>query len=198
MSSVKGNIDYLIENCRKKDQKAQEKLYKQYYGLMMNLCMRYTNNNEEAMDVLQSGFLKIFININKYKCLGSFEGWMKKIFINTALDKIKSKKIHDTIVEKMESRETHLIENKAVEALEEEDIIKIIQELPPASKTVCCSGCLNKCNTKRNAVRLPTPGNWDISFTAFSKSLEENSIGAKVQILELKKAQLLGITIGLL
>lgn len=76
--------DQLIKGCRKQDRIAQKELYKKYAPTMRGICLRYVNNASEAQDILQLGFVKVFSNIRQYSAKGSFEGWIKRIIINTA------------------------------------------------------------------------------------------------------------------
>jgi RNA polymerase sigma factor (sigma-70 family) len=77
--------DQLIERCRKNDRKAQKMLYDKYAPTMLGICLRYVFERSEAEDILQEGFLKIFTKISEFEGRGSFEGWMKRVFINTAI-----------------------------------------------------------------------------------------------------------------
>ena len=76
----------LILNCIKQDRKSQKLLYERYSSTMYAICIRYTHQRDNALDVLQDGFIKVFSKIPDYKGIGSFEGWMKKIFIHTAIN----------------------------------------------------------------------------------------------------------------
>jgi len=75
----------LIEECIKGKRRAQSKLYKKYAKTLLGICLRYSRNKSEAEDVLQEGFIKIFMKIKEFRKEGSFEGWMKRIMVNTAL-----------------------------------------------------------------------------------------------------------------
>jgi len=75
----------IIKRCIKLDRQAQKLLYQKYSSVMFGICLRYASDRSEAQDVLQEGFLKIFLNIQDFSGLGSFEGWMKRIMINTAI-----------------------------------------------------------------------------------------------------------------
>ncbi len=117
----------LIHLCKEQDIWAQEKLYRLYSDKLFTLCLKYSGSLEEAKDNLQDSFLKIFEKIIQYKELGSFEGWMTRIVINTALSKGSKKIVLLTINE-------DIAEDLEVE-IDEENIstsflIKIIQELP--------------------------------------------------------------------
>ncbi|HMT30550.1 MAG TPA: RNA polymerase sigma factor, partial [Bacteroidia bacterium] len=80
------NESELIKGCIKKDRKAQKALYDRYSPVMYAISIRYTHQRDNALDVLQEGFIKVFAKITDYKGEGSFEGWMKKIFIHTAIN----------------------------------------------------------------------------------------------------------------
>ena len=127
------SLKKLIQNCKKQDLKAQEELYRMYSGKFFALCLKYSGSYEEAQDLLQDGFLKIFLNIEQYSGKGSFEGWMTRIFINTALKKAKKQHLFLALAEDYpEEVEVELDEN----LLSLEFLIKIIQELPSAYRHV--------------------------------------------------------------
>src|SRR5262245_43234386 len=76
----------LIAGCISGDRKMQEELYKVFSPQMFGICLRYASNYQEAEDMLQEGFVKAFGNLHRFRHEGSFEGWMKRIFINTAIE----------------------------------------------------------------------------------------------------------------
>jgi RNA polymerase sigma factor (sigma-70 family) len=79
-------LDELLEGCKAGDRKMQELLYKQTSGKMLAICMRYAKDRMEAEDVLQIAYIKIFQKINDFKNEGSFEGWMRRIVVNAAIE----------------------------------------------------------------------------------------------------------------
>jgi RNA polymerase sigma-70 factor, ECF subfamily len=81
----------LINGCKKYNPAAQKAVYKTYYSIFIGISLRYTGDKEEAKDIVQEAFLKIFTNIEKYREEGSFEGWMKRIVINDTITYIKKK-----------------------------------------------------------------------------------------------------------
>lgn len=85
----------LIRRCRNQDRNAQEQLYRLYAAKLFGLCLKYSDNYQEAEDNLQDGFVTIFEKISQYKSEGSFEGWMKRIIINTALQKHRQQKLYE-------------------------------------------------------------------------------------------------------
>jgi RNA polymerase sigma factor (sigma-70 family) len=84
-------ITEIIDGCKKQKPDCQKQLYQQYFGLMLTVCSRYTNKKQDAEEMLNNGFLKIFTNIGQYEGKGNFEGWMRKIMTNTCLDYLKLK-----------------------------------------------------------------------------------------------------------
>ena len=78
--------DSIIEGCVAGKRSAQSALYRKYAAVMLAICLRYAQNRDEAEDILQEAFLKIFQNISSYRKEGSFEGWMKRVMINHALN----------------------------------------------------------------------------------------------------------------
>ncbi len=128
----------LVRLCRENNSTAQEKLYKSFYGVMMNVCLRYAKNPEDAVEILNTGFLKVFQNIDKYVGEGEqLFSWIRKIMVNTALDKIRfEKNRYSNTVPLNINNDANYIENDALSHFGEEDLIRMIQCLPPSSRTV--------------------------------------------------------------
>jgi RNA polymerase sigma factor (sigma-70 family) len=129
----------IIKGCQQNLRASQEQLYKHYYSLFLKMCVRYAKNMEDAEQLLNDSFLRIFKNIGNFKNTGSFEGWMKRIVINTCLDYLKSKQLKDTqkINTNIIIEETNLaVSTDALRRLEFRDLLTLIQTLPAMSKTV--------------------------------------------------------------
>lgn len=97
--------------------------------------MRYANNADDAQDLLQEGFIKVFRNLEKFRAEGSFEGWVRRVFVNTSIEHFRRKHTLTSITEK----EENVIEDADITALDnlaEKDIINLIQELSPGYRTV--------------------------------------------------------------
>jgi len=77
--------ELLIQRCIQGEPSAQQELYKKYAAVLMGICVRYAPDRQAAQDILQEAFVKIFLNIKDYTAIGSFEGWMKRIVVNTAI-----------------------------------------------------------------------------------------------------------------
>jgi len=128
------SLKKLIYKCKKQDIKAQEELYRLYSGKLFGLCLKYSNSYQQAEDNLQDGFLIILEKIVQYQEKGSFEGWMKRIIINTALQKYRKHKLFELIGE-------NEMEEPTVEIDDDDNIpidflLKTIQELPEKYRQV--------------------------------------------------------------
>src|SRR4051812_48540670 len=86
------DLEHIIAGCKQEDPRQQEVLFNAYSQLLFSICCRYTGDRDDAEDVLQETFIKIFLNISQYTGKGSFEGWMKKIAVHSALYFLRSKK----------------------------------------------------------------------------------------------------------
>lgn len=121
------SLKKLIHQCKQQDIWAQERLYRKYSGKLFTLCLKYSGSYEEAEDNLQDSFLKIFENISQYKGIGSFEGWMTRIVINTALSKASKQTVFLTIQEdQVEDTDVEVDE----ESISTDFLMQIIRELP--------------------------------------------------------------------
>lgn len=125
----------LIRECIAGNRSMQQELYDRFAGKMYAVCLRYAGNAEDAQDLLQEGFIKVYRNLEKFRAEGSFEGWIRRVFVNTSIEHFRKKSYLYSISEKEES----VIEDADISALDnlgEKDIIKLIQELSPGYRTV--------------------------------------------------------------
>jgi RNA polymerase sigma-70 factor (ECF subfamily) len=131
----------LIEGCSKGDRKSQQRVYETYYGKMLGVCLRYTHDMEQAKDVLQDGFIKVFSKMEKYDRKGSFEGWMRRIVVNTAIDHFRKKKTDFVLLGADQSVEDFMeVEEDENDSPEFEfkasQVIEAMQMLSPAYRTI--------------------------------------------------------------
>jgi RNA polymerase sigma-70 factor (ECF subfamily) len=125
----------LIKGCIDGDRQMQKMLYQIYSPKMYGVCLRYSENVDDANDILQEGFIKVYKNINKFRSEGSFEGWIRRIFINTSIEHFRKKIKFNNISEVQENT----IEDESIDvfnSLSAKDIIKAIDQLSPGYKTV--------------------------------------------------------------
>ncbi|MDD5185172.1 MAG: sigma-70 family RNA polymerase sigma factor [Paludibacter sp.] len=131
------NEQQLIAGCKDGKAWAQKKLFELYAGTMLSICVRYVTDRETAKDVLQDGFVKLFTKIDTFSGTGSFAGWVRRIFVTTALEYLRQK----DALKQSESLDdySYSIENPDVTALEKiaaDDLLKMITELPTGYRTV--------------------------------------------------------------
>ncbi len=126
----------IVEGCIKGKREAQRMLYDQFAARMLALCFRYCDSVEEAEDVLQEGFIRIFTHIRSFSGKGSFEGWIRRIMINTALNHLKSISVH-RFSEDLDDLPGNLHPSvKPAGDMEVKDLIQKIRELPPGYRTI--------------------------------------------------------------
>lgn len=125
----------LIRGCVNDDRKSQASIYKKYYGYAMAICLRYSDNREEAKEILNDAFLSAFLSLKGGVEVRSFKFWLRRIIINTAIDKFrKSKKIVNTI--ELSIAEDTKNNYSILDTLSEKEIITFIQRLSPMYKLV--------------------------------------------------------------
>jgi RNA polymerase sigma factor (sigma-70 family) len=129
------NLLEIIDRCKQNDSKAQEFLFNNFSKSLYGICCRYIKNRDDAEDVLQDSFIKIYLNINQYKGEGNFEGWMKRITVNTALSHLKEKqKIRFETADKL-----YIVDEPEEEidsSVKAEHILECLDELPLGYRTV--------------------------------------------------------------
>ncbi len=133
--SLKSIDKELIEGCRRRDRLAQKYLYERFYGKMLGISMRYTKDREEADDVLNRSFLKIFDSFEKYEHQGTLSGWIAKIVFNTSIDFIRQRAKYQEVMDFNIEKEI-AIEAEVIKQLFAEDLFHEIQKLPDTTRTI--------------------------------------------------------------
>lgn len=121
------SLEELIDRCKKGDRKAQAQLYRKYASILFGICLKYSRNKTEAQDNLHDSFMTIYDKIGQYSGKGSFEGWMKRITVNTVLQKYR-KEEHLNVVSENTTVEVDVDEGYADINLQ--TLLQYIQELP--------------------------------------------------------------------
>ena len=126
----------LVKECVSGSSVAQKKFYDMFARKMMGVCLRYTNSYEEAQDVLQDAFVKIFKKLPEFQSKGSLEGWIRRIMVNTALDAYRKAKKHQSNVDVDSVGYLLDSEDYTIENINAQDLLKIIQSIPEGYKVV--------------------------------------------------------------
>ena len=130
------NIENLINGCRRKERRAQEELYRTYFRAMMGLCVRYTRNEADAMEALNTGFFKVFQHIDRYDAAkGTLYTWMRTIVINSCLALARDKS-EPANYRELDTAELVEIEPEIISQLSSADILALVRQLPPATQAV--------------------------------------------------------------
>ena len=125
----------LIKGCIEGDAQMQRLLYDQFSAKMYGVCLRYAENTEDANDVMQEGFIKVYKSLSKFRAEGSFEGWVRRIFINTSIEHFR-KKVKLYNVTEVQENTIEDSEMDALDSLATKDILNIVNKLSPGYKQV--------------------------------------------------------------
>lgn len=132
------NIDdhLLIEGCQKKDRKFQEILYRKFAKKMYGICLTYANNRSNAQDILQDGFMKIFMKIDGFNNEGSLEGWVRKIIVNTAIDYFRRTQREYKFVSLEDTEEQQELSNNVMDQVKKEELLGHLHQLPEGARLI--------------------------------------------------------------
>jgi RNA polymerase sigma-70 factor (ECF subfamily) len=129
----------LIDRCLKGDKKAESELYRVLYSFLMSICRRYIHQEEKARELVNIGFCKVLINIEKYKPVAPFQYWVRKIMVNTLINEHRREKIHygnHTYVENYYDDDKYAEINNAIDKFDVTRIVMYIDRLPAATRQV--------------------------------------------------------------
>ena len=126
----------LLQKSVRGDRKSQEKLYRQFYGFAMSVCVRYTQSRDEALEIVNDSFLKVFTKGDQYDSKYPFKAWFRRIIVNTALDFYRSQQKHYFHENIEEAYEVSSNDSSPLSQLNHEEIIMLIQRLPSGYKMV--------------------------------------------------------------
>lgn len=136
MPPIEDDVHMLIRRCRNNDRRAQERLYGLYYAAMVSLCLRYTKNREDAVEVLNNGFLKVFKHIALYNPeKASLSTWIRTIVVRAAIDFLRSQKPVHTSLASFEEEESP-VENEVIRKMDAEELLAMVRALPNTTRLV--------------------------------------------------------------
>jgi RNA polymerase sigma factor (sigma-70 family) len=126
----------LIKGCIQKDEASQRRLFELYAGKMMSVCLRFANDQHEAQDILQESFIKVFSYIHQFKFEGSFEGWVRRIFVSVATRQVQKKKIRFADIDMTTDSDAPSVDPSAISKISENEIHILIRQLPDGYRIV--------------------------------------------------------------
>ncbi len=131
------NEQQLIASCKRGDRIGQKELYNRFARKMMGVCYRYVNDMETASDLLQDGFVKVFQSLDSYSGTGSFEGWVRKIFVNCALEFLRKTDVLRNAADLDDRLElAHSDNSSVISSMTAKELMDLVHELPPGFRTV--------------------------------------------------------------
>lgn len=181
------DIQELITKCQKNNSKAQSALYKLFAGKLYAVCFKYSKNQAEAEDNLHDGFITIFKKINQFKHKGSFEGWMKRIMINTALEKYRKDNVFPLLNEENIEEEDFEIEEEHINLKE---LLTSIQKLPNRYRLVFNLYVLDGYSHKEIGQMLEISEGTSKSNLSRAKTLLKKELGNSTNVHNKKSATL--------
>jgi RNA polymerase sigma factor (sigma-70 family) len=128
-------LNELLAQCIENQPKAQKQLFDILAPKMFSVCLRYAKDEDEAKDILQESFIKVFNNLTKFEHKGSFEGWIKRIFINTSIEFYRKNK-RQNMVDNIDSVAEQSIDSQILSMLKAADLMKLVNCLPTGYRTV--------------------------------------------------------------
>lgn len=175
------SLDKLIKKCKERDIKAQSEVYQLFAGKLFALCLKYSKNYQEAQDNLQDGFITVFNKIDQYQFKGSFEGWIKRIIINTALQKYREKSVLNLISEEIPDEVEVEIDETEISL---DFLLNIIQALPNRYRLVFNMYVLDGYSHREIAEMLEisegtSKSNLSRARQILKKKVEESAYGIK-------------------
>ncbi len=135
MSDTLKELDDLIKECKKNRPDAQRKLYERFSGKMFAVCLQYSKDYTEAEDILQDGFIKVFTKISQFDFKGSFEGWVRRIMVNCALERYRKQNLLYTVGE-IRDYDNKLAVDDVMGEISSKELLKLIGDLSPQYKMV--------------------------------------------------------------
>lgn len=133
---VPGRDEYeLIRACRRNDRQAQEALYGLYSRRMFFVCLRYSRHRQEAEDLMQEGFIRVFTRLNDFRMEGSLEGWVRRIMIRTCINHVRKKSVNHEVLG-TDDLPDHSVAPMVISELGREELLRLVQELPDGYRAV--------------------------------------------------------------
>ncbi|MHB1195335.1 MAG: RNA polymerase sigma factor [Lutibacter sp.] len=126
-------LDKLIKQCANNDLKAQKEIYQLFAGKLFSICLKYSKNKQEAQDNFQDGFIVIFDKIGQFNFKGSFEGWLKRVMINTVLLKYRKKNVLNIVTEEIPDEVIVDVDDDEISL---DFLLNLINELPDRYRMV--------------------------------------------------------------
>lgn len=173
------DIKYIVQECLAGKRQAQEKLYAMFSAKMFGVCLRYCKNYDEAKDVLQEGFVKVFSKLEQFSFSGSFEGWIRRIVVNTAIEKLRAQ-THNVPLD-FAPEVFDEIEDDEMPLISAAEMLSMVQELPTQYKMVFNLYVFEKLPHKEIAEMLGITEGGSKSNLSRARAILQEKVKSKMQ-----------------
>lgn len=172
----------LIQRCKAKDKKAEKQLYERYAPKMWGVCIRFAKNRMGAEDIMQEGFVKVFDKLEQYNDQGSFEGWIRKTIVNTAINHYKKNINHNKELDIDEVTIKNQLEPRVIDQLTVNELMEVIRELPEGYRLVFNLFVVEGYSHKEIAEKLDITENTSKSQLSRARNVLQQQIEIKLNI----------------
>lgn len=128
-------VETWLEGCRRQDSESQRLLYRHFYNYALSICLRYAPSGDEAREVLNDAFVKVFNRIDRYTGTGQFKTWLSRVLVNTAIDRYRAQ-CRAGFTESLEAAASVSCPPSALDYLQHEELVRLVQQLPPSYRLV--------------------------------------------------------------
>ena len=183
----------MLDGCRRNNATAQEALYNRFSPRMLGVCYRFAKNREDAEDMLQEGFIKVFTQIHQYRNEGAFEGWIRRIVVHTCINILKKNKKFSDSIDITNAGNVHIREEMIPSIMQAKQVVECIRSLPLGYKTVLNLYAIEGYSHKEIAFMLDIEESTSRSqYTRAKSMLEEILIRKKIIQKPKKKTNFFG------
>jgi RNA polymerase sigma factor (sigma-70 family) len=185
--------ELMLDGCRRNNATAQEALYNRFSPRMLGVCYRFAKNREDAEDMLQEGFIKVFTQIHQYRNEGAFEGWIRRIVVHTCINILKKNKKFSDSIDIANAGSVHIREEMIPSIMQAKQVVECIRSLPLGYKTVLNLYAIEGYSHKEIAFMLDIEESTSRSqYTRAKSMLEEILIRKKIIQKPKKKTNFFG------
>lgn len=182
----------ILQGCLQKDTAAQRELYNRYSPKMLAVCYRFAHNREDAEDMLQEGFIKVFSQIHTFRSQGVFEGWVRRIIVHTCINVLKKNKKFNESVDLIYATSLQVREETVPSVVQAKQVVECIRMLPIGYRTVLNLYAIEGYSHKEIAMMLDIEESTSRSqYTRAKQMLEDVLVRKKIIQKPKEKASLL-------
>lgn len=184
----------MLKGCMRNNAPAQQELYSRYSPKMLSVCYRYAKNREDAEDMLQEGFIKIFTQIAQFQNRGALEGWIRKIIVHTCINNLKKNKKFTESVDLIHASGIHIREEIIPSIVQAKQVVECIRSLPIGYRTVLNLYAIEGYSHKEIATMLDIEESTSRSqYTRAKNMLEDILVKKRLLTIQVNKLELVAV-----